>query len=143
MDELGLIKKINETAYEFLVSFNPELIPDGRIVLSDSVYVNIESYETQLRCERFFEAHRKYIDIQYMIEGEELVTIASISDLRLSRKYDNIKDIELYYGDVIGLDYCLRNGDYLVIKPGEGHMPCIALNEKRKVRKAVIKIKVN
>ena len=142
MKDLNGIRELNETAYRFLCSLDASKIEDGRLELENGLYVNIESYETQARSERLFESHRKYIDIQYMIKGEELITVAPITDLRVIDQYNEDKDIEFYEGSLNGFDYSIKSGEFLILKPGEGHMPCVALNGKKIVRKAVVKVPV-
>ena len=136
------IRQLNTTAYEFICSFNPCDYSDGRVDLGNGLYANIESYETQVRHERRYEAHRKYIDIQYMIDGDELIAVAPISELTIVEPYDESRDIEFYENNLNGMDYELHSGEFLILKPGEGHMPCVALNGKRNVRKMVIKVPV-
>lgn len=142
MNNIEFIKDLSIEAFEFLSVFSPDMFEDGRVELAGGVYVNIESYQTQERCKRRFEAHRKYIDIQYMIEGEELIAVAPISELTISEPYDEKRDIEFYENSVNGMDYALHSGEFQIFKPGEGHMPCIALNGINKVRKMVIKVPI-
>ena len=143
MTDLEKVKELNEQAYQFLISFDPSQYEDGRIELGNNMYVNIESYNTQIRSERRYEAHRKYIDIQYMIQGEEIITVAPVSNLKVIDSYNESRDIEFYEGNLTGMDYSLRSGEFLILKPGEGHMPCVALNGKQQVRKAVVKVPVD
>ena len=67
-------------------------IDDGRCIINNDIFANIQSYETKDDAQ--FEAHRKYIDIQYMINGEEFVEIADYKDCKPSIKYDEDKDVE-------------------------------------------------
>ena len=75
-----------------------------------------------------------------MIDGEELITVCPVSDLTVEEDYNSEKDIEFFKNGLKGMDYSLSSGEYLIIFPDEGHMPCIALNRKKRVRKAVIKV---
>ena len=63
------IKDISLIAYNFLKDFSGDNFKDGRYDISDGIYANICSYETKTRGNTMFEAHRKYIDIQYMLYG--------------------------------------------------------------------------
>ena len=140
MKDLYRIREISHTAYQFLENFNPREYQDGRINLDNGVYVNIESYETQPRNSKQFEAHKKYIDIQYMIDGEEIIVVAPVSTLTISEIYDEVRDIEFYYNRNCGNELIIKSGEFVVIRPGEGHMPCVSLSGTRKVRKAVMKV---
>ncbi|MBR5756040.1 MAG: YhcH/YjgK/YiaL family protein [Firmicutes bacterium] len=142
MKDLSVVKELNEYAYDFLSSFDASKYQDGRIELEGGVYVNIESFETMRRCERRYEAHKKYIDLMYMIDGEEIITVAPVSELTVAEPYNETRDVEFYENNLKGMDYSLRTGEFMIFRPGEGHMPAIALNGIKKIRKAVVKIPV-
>lgn len=136
------IKELSPVAYDFLTSFNPGLYTDGRYELDEGIYVNIESYKTRRRQECKFEAHKKYVDIQYMISGKELITVAPLDKLTCIEQYNIEKDVSFYQNCPVGIDYLLTENDFLVFMPSDAHMPCIALNQMQKVRKAVVKIPI-
>lgn len=142
MSDWDELKNLSVDAYEFLKSLKPEQYEDGRFDLKNGMYVNIESYTTQLREDRRFEAHKRYIDVQYMIFGLELITVNPVDNLDCIVPYDQERDISFYKNEAKGIDKMLRDGEFLIIKPGEAHMPCVCVNEQRNVRKAVIKIPV-
>lgn len=137
------LRKISEEAYVFLKSFEPSQYNDGRIDLGNGMYVNIESYSTKYRKERKFEAHRKYIDVQYMISGRELITVAELGkNLKCIDEYDEQKDIAYYENCLEGIDFFLEERCFLILMPSDAHMPCIAIDKTDNVRKAVIKIPI-
>jgi YhcH/YjgK/YiaL family protein len=126
---------------QFLARPDLHTLEKGRYDLPDSggSYALIQEHETKLRTEAKWEAHRKMIDLQFMIRGQELMGYADISRLKM----------EEYHG---GDDYCLGEGDgdwlrldeqyFMILFPQDGHMPSIAVNEPQPVRKAVVKIPV-
>lgn len=140
MTDLNVVKDLNTVAHNFLKDFNPANYEDGRHELVDGLYVSIETYETKYRKDTKFESHEKYIDIQYMISGEELITVAPVSELEVCDPYNTEKDITFYKNCLLGNEYLLSTGTFLILMPGEGHMPCISLNGKQTIRKAVIKV---
>ena len=80
--------------------------------------------------------------MQYIIEGEELITLARVEDLILQEEYDSQRDIAFYQASVQGKDCYVGKGQFLVIETGVAHMPCVCVNGKQTVRKAVVKIPV-
>ena len=134
------IKQMSEVACNFLRDFKPAEYADGRYELEDGVYVNIETYETQERKDRRFEVHEKYIDVQYIVEGEELITLSKIEGLNLQEAYDPQRDIAFYQTSVQGKDHFVSEGQFLIIETGVAHMPCVCVNGKQTVRKVVVKI---
>ena len=67
MDDLNEVRKVSEAAYRFLSRINPKDCQDGHYGLPDGVFANIQTYMPKPKSEGTFEAHRKYIDIQYII----------------------------------------------------------------------------
>ena len=129
-----LLKGINWLKENDLSNLN-----DGRYNIDgDKVFVNVQSYETKLKAQ--FEAHRKYIDIQYMIKGEEKIGIAKYSDCFPVTPYDTDKDIEFLTCDDNDNYYILREGEFLIFYPEDAHQPSLAIDTQKLVKKAVIKV---
>lgn len=123
---------------EFLVKTDFSRLEDGRHVINDYMYVNVETYQTKE--DALFEAHRDYIDIQYIISGEEKIGVTKYSDCTENTPYDKERDIEFLNGE--GEFYPMKTGDYMILYPTDAHKPSISLNEKATVRKAVVKVQV-
>ncbi|MBM2838908.1 MAG: beta-D-galactosidase, partial [Deltaproteobacteria bacterium] len=59
---------------DFLLRPDIHLIPDGRVDIDgDRVFALVQRYETVMTDAPRFEYHRKYIDIQYIVSGEEII----------------------------------------------------------------------
>ncbi len=123
---------------EFLSKTDFSKLTDGRHVISDYMYVNVETYQT--KSDALYEAHRDYIDIQYIISGEEKIGVTKYSDCTENTPYDKERDIEFLNGE--GEFYPMRTGDYMILYPTDAHKPSISLNEQTTVRKAVVKVKL-
>ncbi len=121
----------------------PDLITleKGRYDLPDSggSYALVQEHETKLRAHAKWEAHRKMIDLQFMVCGQELMGYADIARLEMGE----------YHADD---DYCLGEGDgewlrldaqyFMILFPQDAHMPSIAVADPQKVKKVVVKIPV-
>ena len=140
------VKQYSEEAYEFLLKFKAEDYADGRYDLNDEgLFVNIQSYTTNPRENQKYEAHRRYIDVQYILEGEEgfcLKDISEIDDRDIVVPYSEESDIMFYSNTVEGEYYVLKPGEYLIMPPPCAHMPGIAVGQPSPVRKMVVKIPV-
>ncbi|MBR5994348.1 MAG: YhcH/YjgK/YiaL family protein [Lachnospiraceae bacterium] len=141
-NDIEQLRQLNEEAYAILTQFGESNWADGRYNFDSGLYMNVESYSTQLRESRRFESHKKYIDVQYMISGEELITVAHVDSLDIDEDYNSDKDILFYKNCLNGVDYLLNAGSFIVLNPEEAHMPCICVNGSKTVKKAVIKIPV-
>lgn len=115
--------------------------PGKNVIDGDEVYFNYDIPETQPIEERFFEGHKRYIDIQLIIEGEEFIGYSPRSNVVRTEPWDRERDFEKYEGSVDHL-FHMTNDTFIIIFPEEPHMPLIQTEEGRKtIRKAVFKVK--
>ncbi len=105
---------------------------DGR-----NLYAVVQRYATKPRQEGNWETHRRYADLQYLASGTERIGYAAGSRLGPG-VYDAEKDFELRTGTGDFLTLCA--GDLMVLWPGEGHMPGIAVDSPSEVTKVVVKV---
>lgn len=86
------------------------------------------------------EAHRQYLDIQYIVKGQEVMGWAPLNTLTLSGEFDEDKDVGFYTGTFdlmrIGEGYCY------VAFPEDGHMPTRYVDAPNDYTKIVVKLKV-
>lgn len=113
---------------------------DGRYNLIGDDYVNVQTYTTKKDAD--FEAHRNYIDIQYMISGEELIGVTDYGQCSTTVPYSSDKDIEFLSGS--GDYHMLKQGEFMVLYPNDAHKPSVSIdkNNPSRVRKAVVKVKI-
>ena len=127
--------------FEFINGNNLEKTAAGRYPLKDGVYYLVQEYETKPESEGLFEAHRKFIDLQYIASGRERHYFANISDVKLKTPYNEEKDFAAYEGS--GYSLILNRGFFAIYYPEDIHMPNLrAGNEPEKTIKVVFKIPV-
>ena len=86
------------------------------------------------------EAHRKYLDIQYIVKGKEVVGWADLADCTIQGEFNEEKDIGKYTGD---FEYITINeGICYVAFPEDAHMPGRHLDVPNDFVKVVVKLKV-
>ena len=111
----------------------------GRHEVGDSsLFFFVQSYVTRPRDQGVWESHRKYIDVQLVVEGVERIGWAPAPLLSVTQPYNPEEDVTLYTGD--GDFIVARPGTFLVLWPEDGHMPGIAVADPVKVRKVVVKV---
>lgn len=117
---------------------------EGRYpILGEAVYMMIQQYTTQPQSNKKWESHKKYIDLQIVLSGEEYMCYHPIDLLTVSDAYKEEEDYMLYHNDVESFSYIKVPQDYFcVFYPEDGHKPGIHLEQERAVKKAVIKIAV-
>ena len=119
-------------------------LPDGRYAIDgDNVFANISSYSTKRIEDGVFEGHRKYADIQFLIDGDELCGIVPGCEwLKENTAYDEGKDIRFFATPAAFSQVPLTTMHFAFFAPSDAHMPGIAPGAMRRVRKCVIKVKI-
>lgn len=125
----------------YLAETDFSVLEDGRQeIKGDQIFANLQSYETRLSNDTP-ESHQRYIDIQYLIEGEELVGVAPIEEMRGVEESHPDRDLWLHRGPTEVLT--LGRERFLALWPGDAHAPCIAVDGKPSfVRKCVVKVHI-
>lgn len=103
-----------------------------------NIFVNIVGYETCEKEDRFWEAHRKYIDVHLMLDGCERIDVNFIENLE-QKEYEEEGDFLPLDGEANGYVE-LRKGDFLVCYPEDAHMTAIKVNDKEEIKKAIFKV---
>ncbi|MGO0984443.1 YhcH/YjgK/YiaL family protein [Clostridioides difficile] len=106
----------------------------------DDIFVNIVEYKTCEKEERFWEAHKKYIDVHLMLDGCERIDLNFIENLE-QKTYEEDGDFLPLNGQNNGYVE-LRKGDFLVCYPEDAHMTAIKVSEKENIKKAIFKVLV-
>lgn len=128
-------------ALKFLAETDFGKIDLGRYELdSDNIFYMVQSYDTDPD-KTISEGHKKYIDIQFMVEGEEIIGVADIGDKKELTEAKEENDVWFYNCKTEPLT--LSAGKYMVLYPNDLHCPGVATNGKAMTcRKVVVKVKV-
>ena len=112
----------------------------GRYELGDGAYALVQEYETMPVAGTPFEAHRRYIDIQALISGDEIIYYANSDQLRPGN-YLSEKD---YIGlEGSGSALAVHAGEFAIFFPQDAHLPSrVTPAGPLPVRKVVVKIPV-
>ena len=111
---------------------------------SEDFYYIITTYNTSNNIEETpAEAHRKYIDLQYILYGEEKIGYADYRNPKmLLKEYNGDNDIELFSRIEDESFFILKKGMYAVFFPEDVHRPGLTNKETRGVRKIIFKIPI-
>ena len=110
-------------------------------ILSDELFALVQGYETRPKEEGTFEAHNRYIDVQYVKEGNEAVYWAMRDTLEVDEDLSDKVDIVFYHTKKATSMVEMRQGFFVLFFRDEAHMPGVSLGKKEKVKKIVCKIK--
>jgi len=119
--------------------------PVGRVEIDgENVYAFVQQHFTKPVEERQYEAHRKYIDIQYVQRGRELIYWAPLPQLTdVTMPFDAEKDAALYNIIPDGVPVQVRPGQFAILFPEDGHVPSCAWGAPAEVLKVVVKVRVS
>jgi YhcH/YjgK/YiaL family protein len=128
-----------EKAMNFLYDHRNGDLELGRYEISDDDYAMVQSYETKPIEECHFEAHKRYIDVQYSISGSEGISWA-LTDHLHQADYDEKKDFIRLEGK--GDIFPLTAGNFFILFPSDAHQPKIMIGKSEQIRKIVLKIRI-
>ena len=136
--------EIPKKTADFILGLNDKT-PAGHYEIDENTYVNVDIYETKLPENCRYEAHKKYIDIQLLLDGKEQLDCISPEQLKIIEPYNEEKDIMFFENseNVPDASFILKTGRFVLIYPHEAHRPQMAINNfPQKVKKIVVKIRV-
>ena len=114
----------------------------NKIVLDENCFVLEQAYITKDKKDCFFESHRKYIDIQYIFEGSEIMEVEDINKLQITQEYNESLDFAKYEQKPNSSTLIINENELAIFYPNDAHMPCIKVDNNQKIIKAVFKIAV-
>lgn len=118
-----------------------KLDPGRHAIEGDRIFASVADYQTKPRAEGFWEAHRRYIDVQVVSAGRERFGFAHLHEMKLT-SHDETRDLSVLEGE--GDFFILRPGIFAVLFPEDAHMPGLQTDSAPEpVRKIVIKIEVS
>jgi biofilm protein TabA len=104
------------------------------------LFVLVSDYTPKAMMECRWEAHRLYLDLQYLVSGLERMGVAPTSHLAPAG-YQADRDIEWLTGSGDFLTF--GPGQFMILWPGDAHMPGVEAGVSGPARKIVVKIKID
>lgn len=128
----------------YLQANDISLLEEGKYPLvGEEVYMMIQHYKTQPETAKKWESHKKFIDLQIVISGEEYMCYNQIDLLTISDPYKEEEDYMLYQNDLEEFSFIkVMKDHFCIFFPTDGHKPGIHIKHEQTVKKAVIKIAV-
>lgn len=137
---VGIPVECMEKISEYVNAQELAALPCGKYEIDgERIYVSIQEYETKSYGDCRFETHKRYADIQCILQGREQIWVTEQPLPMSDTEYDPKADIRFWKdGKASLLD--LRAGELAILLPREAHKPCVRAGEAGKVKKAVFKI---
>jgi YhcH/YjgK/YiaL family protein len=128
-------------ALQYLIKTDFHSMPLGKYEVEGSeLFAIVNEYETKDAADCLWEAHRKYIDIHYIIRGSELIGTTLLTNQSPTKEYDTENDYCLFEGGES--KQVLHTGMFAIFYPHDIHSTSHHPNSKTFVRKVVMKVLV-
>lgn len=131
----------NSDEYKTLI--NTKVGECNKIVLDENCFVLGQAYITKNKEDCLYESHKTYIDIQYMFEGDEIMEVENVNNLTITTEYNPDLDYAKHAQSKDASVLKIKENELAIFYPNDAHMPCIKIDENKKIIKAVFKIAVN
>jgi|AntAceMinimDraft_16_1070373.scaffolds.fasta_scaffold05457_5 YhcH/YjgK/YiaL family protein len=145
LENADLYRKLNSKfneGFDFLRNTNLLKLDIGKYEIEGTnIYAIVDNYFTRFKEEGLWEAHRRYIDIQFVVKNKEQMGYANLGQMQKYTKYDQEKDILFFKGT--GSYFIIPAGTFVIFTPQDVHMPGIAIEKPEAVKKIVLKILIN
>ncbi len=126
----------------YMSGISSENYPSESVHLDgENIFVNPVCLQTKPENECLFEAHRRYADVHFIVEGCEKIIVGDIDSVAVVQPFSEEKDIGFYTCES-GTACILKPGDFLVCYPQDAHKVAIAIDSPAPVKKLVGKIRV-
>lgn len=114
----------------------------GRHEVDEETFFFLNEYETKDAEQCFWEAHQKYLDIHYILEGHEKIAVDHIENQQVKEAYNTDSDATFFEGDIDSI-IMMNPGDCMICFPEDSHMTGIIAEQKQEIRKVVFKVQIN
>lgn len=141
LEEYSFLKKAVQNCFAYAKAQDLSAFEPGCHEIDQKrLFVNITQYTTTDAQNRFWEAHRQYLDLHLMLQGEEQIDLNFITNMRQS-EYQKADDFLPLEGEK-NSSVILRNGDFLICYPHDAHRTAVKVTDPAAVKKAIFKIQL-
>lgn len=139
-DRYAALNKRFPRAFEFLRSTDLKALAPGRYPIDgENIVAIVEKVAGRSRDAAKLECHRKYIDIQLVLDGTDEMGWKPLCDCREPlADYHAEKDIQ-FFRDAPASWIATPPGAYCIFFPEDAHAPLVATGE---IRKVIVKVAV-
>jgi biofilm protein TabA len=140
---VGISKSLDD-AIEYLSHTDIKAFDVGKHPVGGSgLMLNVSSKDSSEPSANRYEVHKKFLDIQIVLEGEERCFYAPINTLAADGAFSDEKDIGFFKDPAgNGVSFPLLPGNFALFFPQDAHKPGCHLNGKKAVRKVVVKVPI-
>ena len=131
-----------DRALKVIQGLDADNLSCGKYVVDDDFYYVVHEYQTQHPSEVRHEAHKKYVDIQYIVKGAEYIEVTASAFMTVDEPYHEETDMVFFKDPKQASKKILNAGEYMVLYPRDSHKPGICIDEPVMVKKIVGKVRI-
>ncbi|MDK2818558.1 MAG: YhcH/YjgK/YiaL family protein [Spirochaetota bacterium] len=135
-DYTGTVQK----AVEYLLKNKDQIEAQkvGKYEVDSSFFYMVQEYHS--KNDAIWESHKKYIDIQWILDGEEIIEISGKKYMKQLGDYDESKDLFIFEGESLAT-LLMKKNDLTIFYPTDIHKPGLRTSKgNTSVRKCLFKI---
>ncbi len=130
-----------EMAFDFLDGIEKDNYSEGKTeIIGNHLFANCMERETKNFSESIWESHEKYLDIHFLVDGNERIFYGPEENMTEIKPYDPEKDITVFEGD--GTEVFFPKNSFVIFFPGEIHKALVNVGVTEKIKKVVVKLGV-
>lgn len=127
-------------AIDFLKNLDKS-IPDGRVEIDGkNIYAIIATVKTEHPDKRFYEAHRDYADVQFVIDGSQIIEWMPLSAFKEEKIYEDKNDLYKFRQNFSGSKIILGGNNYAIFFPEDAHKTLCFIDKESTIKICVLKV---
>lgn len=139
LEEFGFLENSVKKCFAYLKDHDLASYEKGTHEIDgERLFVNVVEYTTTAAENRFWEAHKDYLDVHVMLKGQEQIDVNFIQNMEL-KEYVKKDDFLPMEGEK-NASVVLREGDFLVCYPSDGHRTAVQVEEPETIKKGIFKV---
>lgn len=130
-----------QAALAFFTTYDPSAHDTTPLTIAGGITVNRAAYNTATKKAPLFEAHRQYVDVMFMAEGEEALYYLPLAEAEMG-EYDASIDASIgpLSNNAARFHFCA--GQFAIFYPEDAHCPGQLYNMPSRVKKLIAKVPV-
>lgn len=141
LEEFSFLEQAIQDCFAYAADHNlSEYEPGSHEIDGTRLFVNIVQYTTTTAENRFWEAHKDYLDLHLMLHGTEQIDLNFIANMQ-QKEYQPKDDFLPLEGGKNG-SVILTDGDFLICYPNDGHRTAVQVDGPETIKKAIFKISI-
>lgn len=131
-----------ESAIKVIISLNPDDLECGRYDVNENFFYLVQEYTTRDPSEGRYEAHKQYVDIQYMAKGTECIMVTASAFMETDESYNSQTDVVFLKEPRKAKSIVLPPGKYEIFYPKDAHKPGLTVGQPQMVKKILGKVRI-